>query len=215
MESIIEVSRRASPASKPQSLAFDGSDFWMGSRETRHLYAIDPRTWTSRDLGEAPGTPWGIAVTGRELRVCTGEAPNDNRFIRRYVMGSGFDPDFRLACPEDTGSQLSYDGHRVYVSQWYKKRILALSDLGDIERTIEVPHGICGHVFAKGDFYCVTTDDEESGPYYLTRVGRMGGGTDLAAIPFPARALTLDGAQFWTNHREADQIVSFQLPDGL
>ncbi|MEA2690302.1 MAG: hypothetical protein QOD51_2909, partial [Candidatus Eremiobacteraeota bacterium] len=36
---------------------------------------------------------------------------------------------------------------------------------------------------------------------------------DVAIIPFPARALAFDGERFWTNHREADQIVAFARPD--
>ena len=34
--------------------------------------------------------------------------------------------------------------------------------------------------------------------------------TDLARIPFAARALAYDGARFWTNHREANEIVAFE-----
>jgi hypothetical protein len=36
--------------------------------------------------------------------------------------------------------------------------------------------------------------------------------TDLARIPFAARALAFDGERFWTNHREQNQIVSFARP---
>jgi hypothetical protein len=212
MESIAEVRRLASPAPKPQSLAFDGSSLWMGSRQTQHLYRLDPAAWTAEDCGEAPGTPWGIAVTGRELRVVCGEPPDDNRFIRRYAFDGGFDPQFSWPCPDDTGSQLSFDGQRLYLSQWYKRRILALDEEGKVERAIDLPHQICGHVFVRGNFYCVTTDDETSGKYFLTRAGRIGGAEDVARIDFGARALTFDGEHFWTNHREADQIVAFTVP---
>jgi hypothetical protein len=57
----------------------------------------------------------------------------------------------------------------------------------------------------------VTTEDEESGEYFLTRVSADGERSeDLARIPFAARALAYDGARFWTNHREANQIVAFE-----
>jgi hypothetical protein len=36
--------------------------------------------------------------------------------------------------------------------------------------------------------------------------------TDIARIPFAARALAFDGERFWTNHREQNQIVSFLHP---
>jgi hypothetical protein len=212
MNDVVEVQRRASPAPKPQSLAFDGAMLWMGSRETRHLFAIDPLLWTWADLGEAPGTPWGIAVTGRELKLVCGETAEDHRILRRYAFETGFDRDFAIPCPEDTGSQLSYDGRVLYLSQWYNRRLIALGEDGVPERTIDVPHEICGQVFAGGFIYCVTTDDEASGAYYLTQVSRLGESRDLARIPFDARALAHDGRHFWTNHREADEIVCFDVP---
>jgi len=58
----------------------------------------------------------------------------------------------------------------------------------------------------------VTTDDEESDDYFLGKIGGDGTGafTDLARIPFAARALAFDGSRFWTNHREANEIVAFE-----
>jgi hypothetical protein len=214
MENIDEVLRLPSPAPKPQSLAFDGEVLWMGSRETKRLYAIDPKTWTVRDEVDAPGTPWGIAVVGDELRVLCGETSEDTRVIRRFVPGHGF-KSTGVPAPDDTGSQLSFDGDRLYVSQWYNKRILSLDDVGRVGTTIPVPHEICGQVIVGGKFYCATTDDEESDRYYLTRVDARNGtvrADDLAKIGFAARALAWDGERFWTNHREADQIVAFTAP---
>jgi hypothetical protein len=37
---------------------------------------------------------------------------------------------------------------------------------------------------------------------------------DLARVPFACRSLTFDGVEFWTNHRAANEIVSFALPNG-
>ncbi len=73
-----------------------------------------------------------------------------------------------------------------------------------------MPHQICGQCYVDGSFYLVTTEDEESGEYFLTRVSASNGNSeDLARIPFAARALAFDGSRFWTNHREANQIVAF------
>ena len=50
----------------------------------------------------------------------------------------------------------------------------------------------------------------------LTRIDARGSSpvaTDLAIVPFPGRALAFDGERFWTNHRDADQIVAFARPD--
>ena len=214
MQNIEELLRLPSPAPRPQSLAYDGSLLWMGSRETKQLYALDPRTWTVRDQVSAPGTPWGMTVVGDELRVLCGETDDDTRIIRRFVPGHGFKLQEALPCPDDTGSQLSYDGDRLYVSQWYRKRILSLDEAGTVGSTIDVPHEICGQVIVGGRFYCVTTDDEETDEYFLTCVDARDGtprSRDVARIGFSARALAFDGDRFWTNHREADQIVAFQL----
>ncbi len=213
MDSIDELLRLASPAPKPQSLAYDGTLLWMGSRDTERLYAIEPNTWTVREEAAAPGKPWGMTVVGDELRVLCGEAPDDNRFIRRFVPGHGFKTSERVPCPDDTGSQLGYDGDRLYVSQWYNGKILSLDDRGNVGTTIDVPHGICGQVVVGGCFYLVTTDDEETDDYFLTRVEARNGAVKvdrLARIGFSARGLAYDGDRFWTNHREADEIVAFK-----
>lgn len=215
MENVAEVLRLASPAPKPQSLAYDGTVLWMGSRETCRVYALDTKTWTVREEAEAPGTPWGMTVVGDELRVLCGETGDDNRIIRRFVPGHGFKTGDAVPCPGDTGSQLSYDGDRLYVSQWYNKKIVSIDEHGAVGSTIDVPHGICGQVVVGGCFYLVTTDDEESDEYFLTRVDareRHVAVTDLARVGFAARALAYDGERFWTNHREANQIVAFRAP---
>ncbi len=212
MQNVVELLRLESPAPRPQSLAFDGTVLWMGSRATRRVYALDPATWTVRDEAAAPGTPWGMTVVGDELRVVCGETDDDNRIIRRFVPGHGFKTHGGIPCPDDTGSQLSYDGERLYLSQWYRERILSLDDDGRVGTTIDLGHQIVGHVVVGGRFYTVTTDEEASDDYFLTRVDARGAHPvieTIARIGFSARALAYDGERFWTNHREADRIVAF------
>ncbi len=215
MNDIHELRRMASPAPKPQSLAWDGATLWMGSRETRRIYGIDLVTWTVGWEVAAPGTPYGMTAVGQELRVLCSETADDHRIIRRCVPEQGFDATFGIPCPDDTGSQLGYDGRRLQVSQWYPKKLVALGAAGDVERVITVPHGICGQVFVDGVIYLVTTDAEETTEYWLTRVDVQSAGPgevkieDVARIPFQARALAWDGTKFWTNHREQNQIVAF------
>ena len=216
MEKITELMRLPSPAPKPQSIASDGETLWMGSKETCRLYAIDRATWVARDEAQAPTVPWGITVVGDELRVIQSEGDDDDRVVRRYIPGHGFQKEGTIPAPDGTGSQLGWDGDVLYISQWYNQRILGVDATGAVLSTVDVPHGICGQVVVKGLFYLVTTDDEDNGDYWLTRVDARGATPiceDLAIIPFPARALTFDGERFWTNHREADQIVAFARPD--
>jgi hypothetical protein len=216
VEYITELRRLPAPAPKPQALAFDGTTLWMSSIVTDRLYAIDSATWAAHDEVEAPGKPWGMTVVGDELRVVCGEGEDDHRFVRRYVPGHGFKNEGSFQCPDDTGSQLGWDGDRLYLSQWYNQRILSLDERGHVGSVISVPHGICGQVVVEGRFYLVTTDDESSNDYWLTRVDARGTTPrcdDIARIPFGARALAFDGERFWTSHREADEIVAFARPD--
>jgi hypothetical protein len=207
--------RLPSPAPRPQSLAFDGTLLWMGSLETGRLYAIDRRQWTVREEAAAPGLPYGMTVVGDELRVLCGETPDDHRVIRRFVPGHGFKSEGAIPVPDDTGSQLAYDGDRLYVSQFYKRRVLSLDDRGTVGSVLGVPHDICGVVVVAGRFFLVTTDDEESEDYWLTCIDARGPTpqvSDVAHISFPARGLAFDGTNFWTNHRANDEIVAFAQP---
>ena len=212
MKNITELRRLDAHAPRPQSLAFDGHFLWTGSLETRSIYQIDPVHWTVKWQCQAPGLPWGMTVVGDELRVLCGEGPDDTRNIRRLIPGHGFDTRFILPCPGDTGSQLGWDGQHLHLSQWYKQRVLALGPDGQIERSIPAPRGICGQVIVGRALYLVTTADEETDDYYLTRLDLDQPNptpVDIARIPFPARALAHDGQSFWTNHRAAHQTISF------
>jgi hypothetical protein len=216
MHAIQEIRRLASPAPKPQSIAWDGHTLWMGSRETRRIYALNPSTWTVSWECPAPGIPWGMTVADGELRVLCGEGDDDHRFIRRLVPGQGFDEIFHLPCPDDSGSHLSHDACRLYVSQWYPKKIIRLDPAGAPEQVYSANHGICGHTLVDGVFYLVTTDHEETTEYWLTRLDPRAAvpeAVDIATIPFAARGLAFDGTRFWTNHREQDQIVAFARVD--
>jgi hypothetical protein len=216
MNDIRELQRLASPAPKPQSLAWDGTTLWMGSRETKVIHALNPVTWTVGWKTVAPGVPYGMTAVSGELRVLCSETADDHRIIRRCIPCQGFDPKFGISCPDDTGSQLSYDGRSLIVSQWYPKKLISLGADGKAGRIINVPHGICGQVFVGGLIYLVTTDAEDSTDYWLTRVDPRPAVPkidDLARVPFAARALAFDGTRFWTNHREQNQIVSFARPD--
>ncbi|HUY40218.1 MAG TPA: hypothetical protein VMV82_01430 [Candidatus Dormibacteraeota bacterium] len=215
MENVTEILRLPSPAPKPQSLAFDGRLLWMGSIATNRLYALRPAQWTVEEEAAAPGKPYGMTVVGDDLRVICSETAEDHRTVRRFVPGHGFKTQGAIRCPDDTGSQLGYDGDLLYISQWYNRRIVGVDEKGEVVTQFTVPHGICGQVIVDGRFYLVTTDDEDTEEYWLTRVDARNGvpkSEDLARIPFAARALAYDGSRFWTNHREHDEIVAFAHP---
>jgi hypothetical protein len=216
LQDIVELMRVDAPTLRPQAIAFDGTSLWIGSIETERLYAVAPQTWTVSDEISVPGKPWGMTVAGDELLVLLGQTDEDHRTIYRVVPGHGLRNSSAIPCPEDTGSHLSYDGDSLYVSQWYNKRIIALDETGKPGTIVDVPHQVCGQTIVAGCFYCVTTDDETSGTYYLTRVDARGPSVtsvDLATIPFNARGLAFDGERFWTNDREIHQTVAFARAD--
>jgi len=70
----------------------------------------------------------------------------------RAVPGHGCARAVRFPVPTTTGSHLSYDGDRLYVSQWYNKRIIALDDAGTPGTIVDVPHQICATRSSAGAF---------------------------------------------------------------
>jgi len=213
MNNIEEIKRLASPAPRPQSIAWHYDTLWVGSMETETIYQINPDTWKVLWEVKAPGVPFGMVSIGDELRVLCGETAEDFRIIRRLIPDHGFDTVFKLPCPDDTGSQLGFDGTSLYVSQWYNKVILQLGIDEQVQKSLSSPHGICGQVFVGKSIYLATTDAEETDNYFLTQISlNSETATDIATIPFGARALTFDGQNLWTNDRENHEIVCFKRP---
>lgn len=212
MNPIKELARHKAPAALPQSLAWDGETLWLGSLANKRIYQIDTSDWSIKYEIDAPGTPFGMVSIGEELRVLCGETEEDFRNIRRLMPGHGFDTVFKLPCPDDTGSQLGWDGKILHVSQWYNRRVLALSPNGGVTKVYEAPRGICGQVIAGDYIYVANTAEEEKGDYFLGRIHRESGTyEDLALIPFPARALAHDGTHFYSNHRAGGETVRFTI----
>jgi len=212
---IIERRRFSSPARTPQALAWDGNVLWMGSRDLRRIYAIDPEKGTVVEEREAPGIPWAAVSTNGTLRFTIGEGPDDDRYIRTYDSASGFGKD-RIACPEFTGSYLSFDGDHLYLSQWYNHRILKLDASGNILRIIEVGAEICGHAFVDGSIYVLRGKEQPNEDWRIARLDPRQDTPeveDIAVVPFASRSLTFDGEHFWSNYRAKDMIISFGLPN--
>jgi hypothetical protein len=213
-QSIIERRRLTAPAPTPQALAWHAGALWLGSRDRRMLYVIDPESWKVRQEITPPGIPWAAVSTGDGLRMTIGEGADDDRYVYRVTPEGGFSN--RFACPDFTGSYLSYDGEHLYLSQWYKQRILQLSEKGDIVRAISVGGEISGHTYLEGMIYVLRGTEADSESWHIARLDPRQDNPeveDLASIPFACGSLAFDGAQFWTNHREASETVAFVLPE--
>ena len=187
----------------------------MGSRDLRRIFVLEPTAWTVLREEEAPGIPWAAVSTGADLWFTIGEGAEDDRYLRRYVPGQGFSETERIACPDLTGSYLSYDGEHLHLSQWYKKRILQLDSSGGILRAFDVGAEICGHVFVDGMIYVLRGTEQGNEDWRMARFDprqETPEVRDVARVPFACRSLAFDGAHFWTNHRAANETVSFDLP---
>jgi len=219
--SIVERRRLSSPAATPQALAWHSGVLWMGSRDLRRIYAINVDTWKVVKEMEAPGIPWAAVATNGALRFTIGEGADDDRYIRQFLPKVGFSETERIACPEFTGSYLSFDGDHLYLSQWYKHRILKLDANGNVLSAIDVGAEICGHAFVDRSIYVLRGTEKPNGPsrtgedWRIARLDprqEMPEVKDIARVPFACRSLTFDGENFWTNHRAANEIVAFSLP---
>jgi len=200
-EQIIEKRRLPSPASTPQALAWDSKRnvLWMGSRDLRRIYAIDPVSWTVLEEIEAPGIPWAAVAVNGEVRFTLGEGADDDRYVYRYTPEAGFSKMF--ACPEFTGSYLSFDGKNLYLSQWYKRVVLKLGDEGNVVREIDVGGEICGHTFVHGSLYVLRGQEQPNEQWRIARVKleeQTPAVEDIAVVPFASRSLTFDGELFWS-----------------
>src|SRR5438093_6713766 len=188
---------------------------WMGSRDLRRIYTIDSEKWVMFEEKGAPGIPWAAVATIGSLRFTTGEGPDDDGYMRRFNPESGLSETDRIACPEFTGSYLSYDGDHLYLSQWYKHRILKLDAVGNILRESDIGAEICGHTFVDGTIYVLRGKEQPNEEWRIAQLDPRENTPevkDIAFVPFACRSLTFDGELFLTNYRAKDTIISFALP---
>ncbi|MFL6590279.1 MAG: hypothetical protein ACJ8M4_08905 [Chthoniobacterales bacterium] len=212
---ILERDRIQSPAPTPQALTWHRGELWMGSRDLSRIYRMERQRWRVLEEFEAPGIPWAMTSVSDAVWFTLGQGKDDDRYLWRYEPGRGFLDQKRIACPEFTGSYLSYDGANLYLSQWYNHRILKLDSGGKIVRAIKVGAEISGHVVADDVIYVLCGTEQNGGDWRVARLDPREETPvvhELARVPFQCRSLAFDGMMFWTNHREADRIVCFEIP---
>ena len=218
MNAVIKLKRHSSPTVTPQALAWDGDHLWMSSRDLGTLYKVDVSALKIVEEIDPPGVVWAAVSLGDgEMRFTIGKGLNDDRYIYRYAPDEGFTKLF--ACPDFTGSFLSFDGEYLHMSQWYEERILKFDERGNVLRDIEIGAEICGHTFVDGTLYVLRGRENKDQPN-KSEEWRIAGVDpkqetanveDLATVPFAARSLTFDGRKFWSNHRAANETMSFSL----
>jgi hypothetical protein len=213
LPSVVEQRRLRAPTVTPQALAWDGQALWMSSRDLGTLYKMDIAEWKAVAQIDPPGIVWAAVATNGSMHFTIGKGLNDDRYVYRYTPKDGFSKLF--ACPDFTGSYLSYDGEHVYLSQWYEKRILQYEQNGNITRTIDIGAEICGHTFVNGALYVLRGREKPAEDWRIARLEpreRAREIEDLAVVPFASRSLTFDGERFWSNYRAQDTTIAFTLP---
>ena len=210
-----ELRRVAAPAITPQALCWHKGELWLGSRDLRHVYGVNASDWKAFQDVEAPGIPWAAVSTGETICFNLGLGSADDRYLMNYSAPESLWGDQRVACPEFTGSYISYDGQHVYLSQWYKHRILKLDADGAVLATYDIGAEISGHTFVDGTIYVLRGTEQDGEKWRMARFRPQAGEPeieDVARVPFECRSLAYDGGHFWTNHRVANEIVSFDIP---
>jgi hypothetical protein len=219
MDAVMKTQYHSAPTVTPQALAWDGNHLWVSSRDFGTLYKIDIGRWTIVEEIDPPGTVWaGVSSSNGNMYFTIGKGLNDDRYIYRYSLEEGFTKIF--ACPDFTGSFLSFDGKHLYMSQWYKERILKFDGRGNILRNIDVGAEICGHTFANDRMFVLRGRENKDHPtkseeWHIARLDpekETPHVEDITAVPFAARSLTFDGELFWSNYRAKDAIISFAVP---
>jgi hypothetical protein len=219
LPNVVERKRLASPTVTPQALAYEDGYVWMSSRDLGTLYKIHLDTWKIAHEIDPPGVVWAaVSVGDGEMCFTIGKGLNDDRYIYRCATNEGFTKLF--ACPDFTGSYISFHGKHLYLSQWYEERILKFDAHGTVLCEIDVGEEICGHTFVDNTLYVLRGRENKNQPNKSEewRIARLDPKEDnpqvedLAAVPFAARSLTFDGEYFWSNHRAANETISFSLP---
>lgn len=217
MDQIIEKRRLAALCVTPQALAWDGKELLLSSRDLGMLYRVDREKWKITEELDPPGVIWAGVLTNDGWRFTIGKGLNDDRYVYRYTLAGGFEKLF--ACPDFTGSYLSFDGRELYLSQWYTGQIHRIDDSGNISRTIDAGAEICGHTFVDGQLYVLRGRENKNVPdteqwhiAHLDPAETAPQVNDLARIPFASRSLAFDGENFWSNHRAANETIAFALP---
>lgn len=235
LPTVQEQKRFRSPTITPQALAWDGKQLWVSSRDLGFFYKLSADGSEVVEEIDPPGVIWAAVATNGTMRVTIGKGSEDNRYVYAYDAKNGFSKLF--ACPDFTGSYLSFDGENLYLSQWYEQRILKMDRNGSAIGTIAVGGEICGHTFADGALYVLRgTENVPRPPYaggkptpekfksgvkpgeeqwWISRLNPREESpevVDVARVPFGARSLTFDGKNFWSNHRSANETVCFSIP---
>ena len=142
-------------------------------------------------------------------------------------MAIDYDPLGRrtlLTLPNGVSTEYAYDSASRLTALIYRNALGPLGDLtyqydanGNVQRQIKIGAEICGHTFVDRTLWVLRGKENKGVPGKSEewRIARLDSHSnepdveDLGAVPFAARSLAFDGNTFWSNHRIANETISF------
>jgi len=198
------------PAPNIVGLAWDGAALWAGDWETRTLFRLAADGAIQAKF-PAPGRMVGMTFVDGTLVSVIADPETDNRSIHRFNPSAGSWDVSAMLCPDDTGSQLSWDGKSLWLSQRYNKRVLRLSAAGSIEHEIELPTEVTGIHWAGPALW--TNLRFEKGTSDITRFSHEGAAAErLERYPSSFVSLAFDGSGFWLSDLRGPTIIKASPP---
>jgi len=124
-------------------LAWDGDGLWAGDWDSQMLLRLGSDGSVEESFA-APGRPVGLTFRDGAITAVISDPETDDRSIHRFNTSRHAWSDESIRCPDDTGSHVSWDGGKLWLSQRYNKRVMQLGADGSVERTIEMPCEVVG-----------------------------------------------------------------------
>jgi sugar lactone lactonase YvrE len=200
----------AKPAPSVVGLAWDGASLWAGDWETCTLFRLAADGAIQAQFA-APGRMVGMTFVDGTLLAVISDQESDDRSIHRFNPSDGSWETGATRCPDDTGSQLSWDGDRLWLSQRHNKRIVRLTPAGSVEHEIEMPAEVTGIHWSGPALWANLRF--EKGVSDITRFVREGApGERLERYLSGFVSLAFDGSGFWMSDLRGTTIVKASPP---
>jgi outer membrane protein assembly factor BamB len=190
------VTTRPKPTAATVGLAWDGTRLWAGDFDSHSLVVLDADGTTNTTF-PAPGRPVGLAFAEARLAAVISHPETDHRTIRFFDPAAGAWLDRSVRCPDDSGSQLAWDGGHLWLSQRYKKTLLQLHPDGTVKHSIDIPYEITGFYWIGATAWMNVRVEQG-----FSDVAKRGPGASRPAlverVPGSLASLAYDGEAFWT-----------------
>jgi hypothetical protein len=198
------VTTRSKPSASTVGLAWDGAHLWAGDYDSQSLYLLED-DGSKNEAFAAPGRLVGLAFTDVLLAAVVSHPESDHRTIRFFDPATRLWLDRSVRCPDDTGSQLAWDGGHLWLTQRYNKLLLQLHDDGTVKHSIDVPYEVTGLNWIGATAWMNLRVEKG-----FSDVAKRGPGAAqpvmVERFPGSLASLAYDGECFWTVDLRSDAL---------